>query len=105
MTPRSAAAALLLGMLLAGCASGGTQSAAVAECRQEALNQPNIRTMIANSQPGVTGHIFNKSLTSSQEDTQQAIREATQDCLRRRGLAAGGGVEPVKNYGFSPLAF
>jgi hypothetical protein len=102
MTSRSIAA-LLLGVLLAACSSGRTQTAAEAECRREAFSQPNVRTLIASSQPGTYNLIFNKSLTSPQEDTRQAIREATQECLRRKGLAAGGGVEPVKSYGFSPL--
>jgi hypothetical protein len=61
--------------------------------------------LIARSVPNTTNNIFDWSLTTPQGDAQAAIQQATLDCMRRRGLATPGGVEPVKRYPFSPLAF
>ncbi|HSU06070.1 MAG TPA: phosphoribosylamine--glycine ligase [Acetobacteraceae bacterium] len=92
-------------MLLGACASRSPETTAQAACRREAYADPQVKTLIANSNPAVTNNIFDKSLTTPQEDAQAAVRQATLDCMRRRGLATPGGVEPVKRYPFSPLAF
>ncbi len=96
---------ILLAVCVVAACSPHPQTAGEAACRQEAYNDPQVKEMIATSNPAVTNNIFDKSNTTPQEDANAAVRQATLDCMRRRGLATRGGVEPVKRYPFSPLAF
>ena len=96
---------ILLAVCVVAACSSRPQTAGEAACRQEAYNDPQVREMIATSNPAVTNNVFDKSNTTPQEDANAAVRQATLDCMRRRGLATQGGVEPVKRYPFSPLAF
>lgn len=88
-------------LLLAGC--GGrtaptpamAETPAHAECRAEARQAPAVA---AESRRVVIG------LPSSEDRFARARQEAEgrafTDCLRRRGLARGGGVEPLRQSGF-----
>lgn len=88
-------------LLLAGCGGRAApvpvtaESPAHAECRAEARLAP---TVAAESRRVVIG------LPSSEERFDQARRAAESraftDCLSRRGLARGGGVEPLRQPGF-----
>jgi hypothetical protein len=90
---------------LAGCSSAPSQSAGEAACRQQAYNDPHVKALIALSNPGTSNNIFDFSYTTPKEDAQAAVRQATLDCMRRRGLVSAGGVEPVKQYPFGGLGF
>jgi len=88
-------------LLLAGCGGRAApgpvtaESPTHAECRAEARQAPGVA---AQSRRVVIG------LPSSEERFDQARRAAESsaftDCLRRRGLARGGGVEPLRQPGF-----
>ncbi len=85
-------------LLLAGCggrAAPMAEAPAQAECRAEARQAPSVA---AESRRVVIG------LPSSEErfaqSRQEAENRAFTDCLRRRGLVRGGGVEPLRQPGF-----
>jgi hypothetical protein len=88
-------------LLLAACGSGRTalpgtaDGPAQAECRAEARQSPEVE---AQWRRVVIG------LPSSEEQVRreqgQAETRAFTDCLRRRGLVRGGGVEPLRQPGF-----
>ena len=84
---RALAAALLLAGPLAGCARPDTPEAA---CARQAENDPAVRELIIK---GVGNPAF---LAASQEELTFARRQATVACLRSRGLAPPGGVEPQR---------
>jgi outer membrane biogenesis lipoprotein LolB len=92
-----AAGALLL---LAGCAArtpaptAAPQTAAEAECRQEARNSPAVRDLARRMVIGIQAQ-----MDRVQEEQRIAESQAYTDCLRRRGLSRGGGVEPVRRPG------
>lgn len=100
---RALVASLATTLLLAGCGGGGAAVPAPdmannplhAACRAEARQSPAVA---AESQRVVIG------LPSSEErfaqSRQAAENRAFTDCLRRRGLARGGGVEPLRQPGF-----
>ncbi|MBU8546177.1 MULTISPECIES: phosphoribosylamine--glycine ligase [Roseomonadaceae] len=88
-------------LLLGGCGTRAPAPAATAEspahaaCREEARQSP---ALAEESRRVVIG------LPTSEERFRQARAEAESraftDCLRRRGLARGGGVEPLRQPGF-----
>lgn len=86
-------------LLLAGCGGRAApimaETPAQAECRAEARQAPSVA---AESRRVVIG------LPSSEErftrERQEAETRAYTDCLRRRGLTRGGGVEPLRQPGF-----
>ena len=77
---------LALLLLLAGCSAPGTPEEAA--CERQAENSPAVRELIIK---GVGNPAF---LAASQESLALARRQATLACLRGRGLAPPGGVEP-----------
>ncbi len=85
---------------LAACSSGSPRTAGEEACRQQAYTDPHVKALIAASNPSTTNNIFDFSFTTPQDEAQAAVRQATLDCMRRRGLASAGGVEPVKQYPF-----
>jgi len=95
----------LLLLLLIGCSSSPPQTAGEAACRQQAYQDPTVKEAIIQKNTGANNMIFDKSLQDSHELAREAIQQATTECLRKRGLPTPGGVEPVKQYPFSPLAF
>ena len=88
-------------LLLASCARAptppapsGPDSPEVAACRAEARNSPEVRNL---------GRQVNMN-NPTQEARVTALRDeaegrAFNDCLRRRGLSRGGGVERVRPPG------
>jgi hypothetical protein len=93
-------------VLLSGCASRpAAQTADDSVCRREAYNDPQVKALFIQAvQQGSNPPTFDFSFTTAQEDAQYAFRQAVQACMQRQGLASGG-VEPVKQYPFSPLGF
>lgn len=92
---------LIILLALAACAPSNPPVPGEAECRAEALRQPDVRAAIANSNTSGTNTIFNKGLQDPQEIAREAVRNATLACMQRRGFATHGGVEPVRRYPFS----
>ncbi len=84
-------------LALAACAGRGAGPAAEAndparaECRQEARGSPAVRDL---SRRMVIGQWSQTERID--EEQQEAESRAYSDCLRRRGLARGGGVEAVR---------
>lgn len=108
--PAMLAAAVAL--LLAGCASrpasqtASGQTADDAVCRREAYDDPQVKALsIQAMQQGPSPPTFDFSFTSAQENARYAYRQAVLACMQRRGLMTSGGVEPVRQYPFSPLGF
>ena len=83
--------ALAAALLLAGCAGADTPEAA---CARQAENDPAVRELIIK---GVGNPAF---LAASQEELAFTRRQATVACLRGRGLAPRGGVEPQRPEGY-----
>lgn len=93
---------LALPLLLALAACGGTSAPApragedpqVAECREEARQSPPVRDLGRQMN-------FNNPTQMDRLREEQRAAEARvfQDCLRRRGLSRGGGVEPLRRPG------
>jgi hypothetical protein len=93
----------LLPLLLAAACAGRQptaqpaqpESAAVAECRAEARSSPAVQETWREWVP------FNMPNNARVNDERaEAERRAFNDCLRRRGLSRGGGVEPVRRPSF-----
>ena len=103
----SAMLAVALAGLLAGCASGrpAPRTADDAVCRREAYNDPQVKALFAQVYPGSNNQVFDFSFTTPEENAQYAYRQAVVACMQRRGLMPPGGVEPVRQYPFSPLGF
>jgi hypothetical protein len=74
--------------------AGIADSPEVAECRQEARDNPMVRDftrrMIVGNQPQID------AVRAEQRQVEQRVFS---DCLRRRGLSRGGGVEAVRPRG------
>ncbi|WP_439595428.1 phosphoribosylamine--glycine ligase [Falsiroseomonas sp.] len=89
-------------LLLAGCGGRGSPeptasvtSPAQAECRAEAQRAPAVADQ---SRRVVIGLPYSEELAS--QARQEAESRAYTDCLRRRGLVRGGGVEPLRRPTF-----
>jgi len=91
MIPRPAfAVALLLGACSAA-APTPPEDPGIAACRAEARSSPELRQVGRET-------LMGNSTNALRIDAQRAEVEgrALSDCLRRRGLMRGGGVEPVR---------
>jgi hypothetical protein len=97
MTKRLLLASLVL---LAACSrapspAAGPEDPALAACRAEARNSPEVREVMRAMNTG----------NATQRDRIEAQRAVTEgrvfdECLRQRGLRRGGGVERVQPQGF-----
>ena len=104
MRPIPTRSALVLAALLLGActpsyradeaAFRGPNDAAHRECRAEAENDPSV---VDNSRRVLIGNLTQQDRLAAER--QDALARAYQDCLRRRGLLRGGGVEPVRRPG------
>ena len=94
-------------VLLVGCASRpSAQTADDAVCRQEAYNDPQVKALFNQAAAqGSNSPTFDFSSTTAPENARYAYRQAVLACMQRRGLMASGGVEPVRQYPYSPLGF
>jgi hypothetical protein len=75
----------MLGIVLAGCGGSGPE----ADCERQAMNDPAVREIYSRTDgyytyPGV-----------QRNDLLQAKRQAVLRCMRAKGLAPPGGVQPV----------
>lgn len=92
-------------LLLLGACGGGERSAArlpaqpdspeMAACREEARGSVSVADVARQRNPSDATQMAR--LDQMQADAEQ---RAFRDCLRRRGLIRGGGVEPVRRQGF-----
>lgn len=81
----------LLVLLLAGCGQGEPRNnSPEAICRREAYNDPAVKRVTIESM-GVSS--INPQMQYAYD---KALRDATNACLRRRGIPVPGGVEPVR---------
>ncbi len=81
---------LLLLPLLVGCASNQSGSDPKAECEQAVYQDPTVQAIYGGSNMDYTKWLPVRS------DLAVAKREAYLRCMRSKGLAPPGGVEPVK---------
>jgi len=99
--------AATIAVLLAGCASRpAAQTADDAACRQEAYNDPQVKALFNQAvTQGSNPPTFDFSSTTAPDNARYAYRQAVLACMQRRGLTTSGGVEPLRQYPFSPLGF
>lgn len=104
MRPIPTRASLVLAALLLGACTGtdraeeaafrGPNEAGHRECRTEAESAPGV---VEAGRRALIGNVAQQDRMAA--DRQEALGRAYQDCLRRRGLLRGGGVEPVRRPG------
>ena len=92
-------AALLLGACTPSyradeAAFRGPDDPAHRECRSEAENAP---AAVDAGRRALIGNVPQQDRLAAER--QDAVARAYQDCLRRRGLIRGGGVEPIRRPG------
>jgi hypothetical protein len=77
----------VLAVVLTACASGNTPQA---ECERQAAQDPKVQEIYSRTNGDYTmmGYL-------AHDDLIQAKRLAVLRCMREKGLAAPGGVEPV----------
>ena len=80
----------LLPVLLAACSFGTSDGSPQAQCERQAYNDPAVRDIIGNS----AGNY--RDAGPQREQLLWAVRQGTQRCLQKKGLAPPGGVEPVR---------
>jgi hypothetical protein len=77
--------------MLTRCASDGSGDSPEAVCRRQAYDDPTVKQLtIANLGPASAN-------PDSKFEYSEALRNATQDCLRQKGIHVQGGVEPVRS--------
>jgi hypothetical protein len=87
---------VLLPLALAAC-GGPTQTADPqrAQCERQAQDDPAVRQFAGDAD---SPNIFVR--TRALQEQKDVMRQAVQRCLRLRGLAPPGGVEPVQRGGW-----
>lgn len=92
MTPcfRLLAALLALPMLSACAALGPNPDTPLGQCQRQALNDPTVNNLMARSVAGTSFAADNAGRLNA------AKQQAVQACMRQKGLAPPGGVEPVQ---------
>jgi hypothetical protein len=87
-------------LLLGACGSAAPRPAAepenpqFAECRQEARGATSFADFARQANPSNPNQ-----MDRIRAERAEAEQRAFRDCLRRRGLVRGGGVEPVRRPG------
>jgi len=79
----------LLLYVLVGCAPSAPDGSPEAVCRRQAYDDPAVKRLLLLSL-GESG-----ANAQSQFDYNMALRNATDACLRQKGVQVRGGVEPV----------
>lgn len=95
---------LVAALLLAACGSAPRTAQApaqpenpeVAACREEARASASVRDVARQANPNNVNQ--SDRLRQMQADAEA---RAVNDCLRRRGVIRGGGVEPVRRPGLA----
>lgn len=80
----------LVTMVLALTACSGPGDSGKAQCERQASQDPAVQTIYARS----NGY-YTVSGTKQQADLVEATRQAVLRCMRAKGLAPPGGVQPV----------
>ncbi len=78
----------MLVLLLASC--GGAPKGPEAECERQANNDPTVMSIYRGDQGDYT------QPSPARSNLIWAKRQATLKCLRQKGLAPPGGVEPIR---------
>ena len=81
----------LVPLLLMACARN--DNSPQAQCERQAYNDPVVKQLY-----GSVAFMSGEVGVSGDERLRGAVHQATLKCLRERGLAPPGGVEPVQNY-------
>jgi hypothetical protein len=82
--------ALMLGVTMTACGFGAPDNSPQAQCEQQAMNDPAVVEIYSR-----TNGAYTRSGTEN-ADLVAAKRQATLRCLRQKGLAPPGGVQPVR---------
>lgn len=80
---------LLLPYMLVGCASRAPDNSPEAVCRHQAYDDPTVKRLLLQSLGEAAAN------AQQQFDYDMALRNATNACLRQKGVQVRGGVEPV----------
>jgi hypothetical protein len=85
---------LALATSVAGCRSWFEPSGNSVEavCSRQAYDDPTVKQVMIRSMGEPSAN------PQTQFDYEKALRDATNACLRKRGVAVRGGVEPVRPY-------
>ena len=83
-------AACLMLILLAGCGAGNSGDSPEAVCRRQAYDDPTVKRLTIGYL-GATG-----ADPGADFDYNKALRDATDACLRKKGIQVRGGVESVR---------
>lgn len=81
----------LVVVVLAGCASSGSGDTAEAACQRKAYDDPTVKLLTIQNL-GVAA----AADPSAQFEYRKALHDATDACLRQKGVQVRGGVEPVE---------
>ena len=82
--------AWMLPVLLTACSFGASDNSPQALCERQAYDDPAVREIIGNS----AGNYMDGG--PQRDQMLWAVRQGTQRCLQKKGLAPPGGVEPVR---------
>jgi hypothetical protein len=86
---RQVGACLVL-VMLAGCSSSGPADNPEAVCRRQAYDDPTVKSLTVKNL-GIS-----MLAPDAEFDYSKALHDATQTCLRQKGVQVRGGVEPVR---------
>ena len=78
--------------LLMGCASGGQDTSPEAACRRQAYDDPAVKHILVESLGDAA------ATAQGQFEYNLALHNATDACLRQKGVQVRGGVEPVQPH-------
>jgi hypothetical protein len=79
----------LLLYVLVGCASSAPDNSPEVVCRRQAYDDPTVKRLLVQSLGESSAN------PQAQFDYNMALRNATDACLRQKGVQVRGGVEPV----------
>ena len=82
----------LLLCILAGCAPGNSGDSPEAVCRRQAYDDPKVKQLTVEGMGQATAN------PQVQFDYRKALYDATNACLRQKGIQVRGGVEPVQPH-------
>lgn len=77
---------------LAACASSRSGDSPEAVCRRQAYDDPAVKLLTIQNMGAASAK------PDAEFDYNQALRRASDACLRQKGVHVQGGVEPVRPY-------